>query len=72
MPAMFEERKQKTRPDKKDKALYEINFIRMKAGLREIRRSQIPCMCCRKPFESEGPHNRMCYLCSEKPLAADI
>lgn len=21
------------------------------------------CMCCTKPFQSEGPHNRLCYDC---------
>ncbi|USA39884.1 hypothetical protein NCF86_01595 [Pelagerythrobacter marinus] len=23
----------------------------------------IPCLTCRKPFESVGPHNRMCHSC---------
>lgn len=22
-----------------------------------------PCLCCRAPFRSEGPHNRMCPKC---------
>ena len=22
-----------------------------------------PCMCCQKPFDSEGIHNRMCDVC---------
>lgn len=22
-----------------------------------------PCLRCRRPFASEGPHNRMCGLC---------
>lgn len=22
-----------------------------------------PCICCQKPFESEGAHNRMCDRC---------
>lgn len=22
-----------------------------------------PCLCCQRPFESEGIHNRMCGLC---------
>lgn len=22
-----------------------------------------PCLCCRKPFESEGIHNRLCAVC---------
>lgn len=28
--------------------------------------SQRPCMCCRKPFESEGAHNRLCPECRLK------
>lgn len=22
-----------------------------------------PCLCCRKTFLSEGPHNRLCNIC---------
>jgi hypothetical protein len=25
-----------------------------------------PCMCCRAPFDSEGPHNRLCPLCRRR------
>lgn len=25
-----------------------------------------PCLCCRRPFGSEGPHNRLCDPCREK------
>ncbi len=25
-----------------------------------------PCMCCQKPFESEGKHNRLCDHCRRK------
>lgn len=25
------------------------------------------CMCCREPFISEGPHNRLCTQCRSKP-----
>lgn len=25
-----------------------------------------PCMCCRQPFKSEGPHNRLCNHCGRK------
>lgn len=24
---------------------------------------RLPCMTCREPFDSEGPHNRMCATC---------
>lgn len=33
---------------------------REKAVLKRMTR---PCMCCQKPFESEGIHNRMCPVC---------
>lgn len=26
-------------------------------------RKYIPCLKCRNPFESEGPHNRLCESC---------
>lgn len=26
--------------------------------------TQRPCMCCRAPFESDGPHNRLCTTCN--------
>ena len=29
-----------------------------------------PCLRCRKPFESEGPHNRLCGSCSNR--AGDV
>ncbi len=33
------------------------------------RKTTRPCMCCQKPFESEGIHNRMCGSC--RPRSAD-
>jgi hypothetical protein len=43
---------------------------RMKAlGLQRAARqakTQRPCMCCGTPFESAGPHNRLCYRCRTK------
>lgn len=30
------------------------------------RRQRRPCMCCRKPFPSEGPHHRLCLVCAQK------
>ncbi|MBL9047841.1 MAG: hypothetical protein JNK34_11135 [Tabrizicola sp.] len=27
------------------------------------KKSVRPCMCCEKPFQSEGIHNRMCDYC---------
>lgn len=27
------------------------------------RKTVRPCLCCRKPFQSEGIHNRLCDLC---------
>lgn len=26
-----------------------------------------PCMCCGKPFKSEGIHNRLCGQCRTRP-----
>lgn len=26
-----------------------------------------PCLCCKKPFWSEGAHNRLCGCCRNKP-----
>lgn len=23
-----------------------------------------PCLCCKKEFDSDGPHNRLCYACA--------
>ena len=25
-----------------------------------------PCLCCRRPFESEGAHHRLCLLCTNR------
>ena len=25
-----------------------------------------PCLCCKRPFQSEGPHNRMCTRCRNR------
>lgn len=30
---------------------------------REARRRRRACICCRSPFLSDGPHNRMCNAC---------
>lgn len=27
---------------------------------------KIPCLCCRVPFQSQGPHNRLCYTCRRR------
>ena len=32
-------------------------------GAQASRASERPCMTCRKPFLSEGPHHRMCTGC---------
>lgn len=29
-----------------------------------------PCMTCRQPFMSEGPHNRLCDCCRKQRLSA--
>lgn len=36
-----------------------------------------PCLCCKQPFPSEGPHNRLCYRCrvnagSVSPFTPDL
>lgn len=30
---------------------------------KEPSRKTRPCMCCRRPFPSAGPHNRLCENC---------
>lgn len=37
--------------------------IRQKAADLAARKATRPCMCCGKPFESEGIHNRLCGYC---------
>lgn len=29
----------------------------------EVKRSPRPCMCCKREFNSEGKHNRLCWQC---------
>lgn len=33
---------------------------------RRASRVMRPCMCCRRPFQSEGAHNRLCDPCRRK------
>lgn len=28
-----------------------------------------PCLCCRKPFRSAGPHNRLCLTCARRSIS---
>ncbi len=28
-----------------------------------------PCLRCRKPFESEGAHHRLCYPCASESVS---
>ncbi len=32
-------------------------------------RRKRPCLCCKTPFMSEGPHNRLCGRCRGKELS---
>lgn len=43
--------------------------IRQKEADLAARRTTRPCMCCQKPFASEGIHNRMCGTC--RPHGSD-
>jgi hypothetical protein len=36
--------------------------------LRSSQRGIRTCMSCRKPFESEGSHNRMCDQCKRRSI----
>lgn len=36
---------------------------KQKAADLALKRMKRPCMCCQKPFQSEGIHNRMCDYC---------
>lgn len=38
---------------------YGLVYAKKSEGLR------IPCLNCRKPFPSEGPHNRLCQSCRQ-------
>jgi hypothetical protein len=43
--------------------------IRATRQAEEDRKARVvtrPCMCCREPFDSEGPHNRMCHICRRR------
>lgn len=31
--------------------------------------TQRTCMCCAKPFKSEGPHNRLCRACRTRNVS---
>ncbi len=42
--------------------------IRQKEANAAARKTTRPCMCCRKPFESEGIHNRLCSTCRPRGL----
>lgn len=35
------------------------------------KRGRRPCMCCGRPFQSEGIHNRMCDPCRHRDVAPD-
>lgn len=39
------------------------SWYNRKARLQRHALSERACMCCKRPFESEGPHNRMCAEC---------
>lgn len=32
-------------------------------GHRRVEKTERPCLCCSRPFPSEGIHNRLCDLC---------
>lgn len=34
-------------------------------AMRPVRKER-QCMCCRRSFQSEGPHNRLCCTCRTK------
>lgn len=35
------------------------------------KRAVRPCLCCQKPFESEGIHNRLCSICRHREGSCD-
>ena len=51
----------KSRADAEEKL--EVFLMREKARRDNVTR---PCLCCLKPFESEGKHNRLCDYCRQK------
>ncbi len=39
---------------------------------RKEKRTLRPCLCCRKPFMSEGWHDRLCNRCGRGNTDADL
>lgn len=44
----------------------QLNKFRIESGLKPLIPKSRPCMCCDKKFISEGPHNRLCRMCTQK------
>ena len=43
-----------------------INKFRVQIGMPKLVYVKRDCMSCEKKFESEGPHNRLCFFCRNK------
>jgi len=43
----------------------------MAQHLKDLQRVELKCLRCKKPFMSEGPHNRMCDLCRTDSVVED-
>lgn len=39
---------------------------RLDQGKEKPRTAMRPCLCCKTPFPSEGPHNRLCTPCKHR------
>lgn len=46
-------------------------LMALESHVRAAKRKRRPCMTCRKPFDSEGAHNRMCDRCRQTALPGD-
>lgn len=44
----------------------ESSVSRRVETLTRVRPATRACMCCRNPFQSDGPHNRLCNRCRTK------
>lgn len=42
---------------------YRLDALRIDRPGRADGKTTRPCLCCKKPFLSDGPHHRMCARC---------
>lgn len=50
------------------KGVWAMDRTEIEAAAAVYRASMRPCLCCRKPFQSQGNHNRLCNDCRLKSV----